>query len=120
MRTQNKHEKSSFAHPVKKKKNYSNSNIKKGMCKKILLQIIGIVSDFVSKIVLFGINRITLKKIELQFHHAVYWPRTGRKSAEIRRSSSAQQDTTFFNRPVRYDVLQPGDEIRRCSAQPSI
>ena len=29
-------------------------------------------------------------------------------------------DTTFFNRPIRYDVLQPPGELRRCSTQPSI
>ena len=39
---------------------------------------------------------------------------------EIQRSSPARRDPSFFNRPVRYDVLQPGAEIRRSAAQPSI
>ena len=39
---------------------------------------------------------------------------------EIRCSSSGRRDPSFLNRPVRYDVPQPGAEIRPSAAQPSI
>ena len=38
---------------------------------------------------------------------------------EIRRSSPARRDSSFLNRPVRYDVLLPAPE-HLLSAQPSI
>ena len=39
---------------------------------------------------------------------------------EIRRSSSARRDTSFFIRAPRYVVLHPSAEIRSSSSQPSI